>query len=704
MFQSLLFYKVATFINFLLPFLFSCFLLYKANHSFRNKMFAYYCLSVAGWSFFYFLFLNTPEPHWADFLLRTCMIGVLFMPVLYLHFVVVAFDVKAPAALIPISYCISLVFIILAYTDLFALPGDGFLIFPYWALPGPLFHLALLFFILVIFFIYWILIQRIRKGGQKGNQAAFFLIASIIGHVCGLANYFVWYRIPILPVTNIFISFFLLIIIYAIMRYRLMDIRVAITSAGIFFLIYALALGLPFYIFFLGYHLWALLLAIILATVAPFLYSRLRLSVENRILAQEKTCQDILLKAARGLSHHKTPEEVTSFLAQLFYSVIEIKSVAFYLPKGDSFLLKISLGEEGAYEFEIPVRGALAGYLKTMGSFSVDELRHGPQGIRDSFRGLGDGMDIHPASMAIPLFRDGAISGILLLGEKKNGEPFSNRDMTVFNVIADQAAMALENCHFLHLEAERIKEDGARIRREYLDTMVACMAHEIDNPMTVIIGQSGLLREIMGVSGKALPVSLSGEIDTSLGHIHEAAFRVSRIIKRVEEFAKGGSGKSEPTNIYDVLEGYQVIKDLSRARKGEVVYTEEIEPGLPIVQGEKIMLEEILVNLMENAYHAVLRKEGTKHVSLRIFRSEKSFVRLQFNDDGYGIQKETLKKMFEIPVTTKGSAEGTGLGLYRVRQICNVLGARYGAFSDGPGKGATVWVDLKIIEKGEGHA
>ncbi|MBF0122783.1 MAG: GAF domain-containing sensor histidine kinase [Candidatus Omnitrophica bacterium] len=475
-------------------------------------------------------------------------------------------------------------------------------------------------------------------------------------------------------------------------KYRVL---VPLLNVGIFFGVYVLVWGVPIGLYFSGYKMLALFLAIFLSMGAPFLYFYFQKRLEERILLDERTYQDILLKASRGLSRHKTEEAAAGFIIHLFLRIIGLRNVAVYLLDDRVFSLKGIEGEKDVFPEKIPVDSLIVGLLKRSGSAVL--ARHGNKEDVLTVRSCETDEFFRSCSaqLAVALMRDGVIVGIFILGKKINGMPFSDRDLSVLGVIADQTALAIENCRYLRAETERIKEEGSRVRREYLDTMVACMAHEIDNPMTVIIGQAGLLKEILSGSKTEISGHVFQEIDSSLGYMQDAAQRVSKIIKKVEEFAKGGAGKSELTNIYDVLEGYRVIKELSKKMKGDVSYEEHIAVDLPIVLAEKVMLEEVLINFMENAYHAVARNEGRKSVTLRIFSLDSVFVRLEFKDNGYGMSQETLQKVFEVPTTTKGSSEGTGLGLYRVRQICDVLGAHFGVHSDGLNKGACVWIDIR---------
>ena len=127
----------------------------------------------------------------------------------------------------------------------------------------------------------------------KVQQSKYILIAFLFG-LTGAIDYVVKYNIEVYPWG--YISALLLIgtIAYAIVRYRLMDIRVAVASTGIFLVVYFVALGVPFQLYRTGEHFLALVMAVILATVAPFIYSRLKNEAEKEILKGELDYQKAL--------------------------------------------------------------------------------------------------------------------------------------------------------------------------------------------------------------------------------------------------------------------------------------------------------------------------------------------------------------------------------------------------------------------------
>ena len=105
------------------------------------------------------------------------------------------------------------------------------------------------------------------------------------------------------------------------------------------------------------------------------------------------------------------------------------------------------------------------------------------------------------------------------------------------------------------------------------------------------------------------------------------------------------------------------------------------------------------MNLTTNALHAVRYNKGEKRVELKVFKNDDGFIRMEFSDNGYGIPSGMLKDVFLASVTTKGSVEGTGLGLYRIRKIVDTHKGKIRAESEGKGKGARFIVELPICKQ-----
>ena len=363
-------------------------------------------------------------------------------------------------------------------------------------------------------------------------------------------------------------------------------------------------------------------------------------------------------------------------------------------------------------------------YLKKYGGHILyDELKmrnERTEGLGDIHKVTED-MEMLKAQVIFAIRVEDNLLGFLVLGERTDKGIYTKELLSSFDVLCNQAGLAVENAIFHQERCGRIKQEEAQSRRESLDMLVSTMAHEIDNPVSVAVFNLYDARNGLEDCRESKSLDQSGEIEKSLDIVEEALFRVSSIIKAVETYSRGGSKELQKISIYDSLKHYKVLFGMVRKKHKDVEYTESIEEGLPEIMGDHVLVEEILMNFSANAFHAVKSndykkeqgiiqrvKEGraysskedtvdaSQKVSLRVFKTKDNFVRIEFKDNGYGIKDKVKEHIFEVPSTTKGSLEGTGLGLYRVRQICEILSARYGAESFGDWKGAMFYVEIPV--------
>ena len=255
--------------------------------------------------------------------------------------------------------------------------------------------------------------------------------------------------LPIFKIFNfvwlgpIFSVVWLFIIVFAIVKYRLVDVRIGFSNMGIFAGIYILVLGIPFYLYYFKHHFAALLLAILLATIGPFVYSRIRKMAEDKILEEEKRYQDALLQASKALRSVKTQEKIIQLILQLLFKAMRLTHMSIYLKVQDRFILKDWRG--GASGKEVPIDGALIEILKQQGTLIVDELEY--KILKDilSIEMALNNLKEHLVSVVVPIMDEQGFLGLIMLGEKNNHVVFSNRDVFVLNIMADYAAFAMRN-------------------------------------------------------------------------------------------------------------------------------------------------------------------------------------------------------------------------------------------------------------------
>ncbi len=217
----------------------------------------------------------------------------------------------------------------------------------------------------------------------------------------------------------------------------------------------------------------------------------------------------------------------------------------------------------------------------------------------------------------------------------------------------------------------------------------AGVVHEINNPLTSISVYSEYLVK------KAQEEDASPEMVKRLQRIHDSARRIFQFTQQLIAYAK-------PTGEEPTLVGVAEVLNKSLGfcehviRKANVKVKKEFEQDLPPVYGIEGQLEQIFVNLITNACHAMEMKKGG-NLTLMVVKGQEGTLSIEVTDDADGIPPEIVKDIFEPFYTTKKEGEGTGLGLSIVK---NIITNHEGDISvrSTPGEGTTFTVTLYASE------
>lgn len=292
----------------------------------------FFSLAVSLWGFGLYKAYTTVDYHDALFWLRFLNLSAITIPVLFVHFVILFTDsVKKRICEIVFYYgiLIAVVIISLLKPDLFIpnlSPKAGFDFYPN---PGFIYYCFFSIFVFLANYGLYLLFKSMQKASANRRiQARYILLGTTVGFLGGSTTFFPVFNIAIFPFGASFVVLYVFSVTYAVVKYRLMDIRVAISSAGIFLAVYALTLGIPFYFYTKGSHLRSLIFAIVLATGAPVICSRLQRRAAETLLEKERATHDILLKAAQKLTQEKTVESVCQFLMSLLTRVFMVRGAA----------------------------------------------------------------------------------------------------------------------------------------------------------------------------------------------------------------------------------------------------------------------------------------------------------------------------------------------------------------------------------------
>jgi len=201
-----------------------------------NRTFGMFTLCVGAYSLSYVIWLLAKEEQQGLFWIRMVMMGCIPIPTLFLHFVACLLD-KAPekTRAIVVAYSFTAATLLANTTSLVIQNVQQKLAFPFWGNPGPLFHIYTVQFTICAFLAhYWMHRELKTATGNQREQIKYVFVGTLPAFLGGSTNFFLWYDIPIPPVGNIAISFYVAMVAYAILRNQLMDIRIVIKKSLVY--------------------------------------------------------------------------------------------------------------------------------------------------------------------------------------------------------------------------------------------------------------------------------------------------------------------------------------------------------------------------------------------------------------------------------------------------------------------------------------
>ena len=181
--------------------------------------------------------------------------------------------------------------------------------------------------------------------------------------------------------------------------------------------------------------------------------------------------------------------------------------------------------------------------------------------------------------------------------------------------------------------------------------MIAGVAHELNNPLTAILGVTELMRD-------------QTTDETSRRHLdlaHRQARRAAHIVQSLLVFSRPSTPRNTLLHLGDLLQRTLQLHEHS-LRSNKFAWILSARPDLPTVLGDSNQLTQVFLNLIVNAEQAIreIRDQGTLRIRLGVVGDR---VLITFQDDGVGIRRETLPRIFDPFFTTKRPGRGTGLGL-----------------------------------------
>ncbi|WP_165177288.1 PAS domain-containing sensor histidine kinase [Desulfovibrio sp. ZJ369] len=234
-----------------------------------------------------------------------------------------------------------------------------------------------------------------------------------------------------------------------------------------------------------------------------------------------------------------------------------------------------------------------------------------------------------------------------------------------------------------HIDARMLQSS----KMAALGKMAAGVAHEVNNPLMLIQENAGWIRDLLDDESPERMKNYQ-EILESTAKIEQHVVRAKGITQRMLGFGR----RMNPSHMEILLSALadQAVEMLkTEAANRNIAISKEYDPQLPVILSDPAQLEQVFINIIDNAIDAV-GKDGKLTIRTEACGAG---ARITFTDSGPGMDEETLKRIFDPFFTTKKVGEGTGLGLAICYTILEKLGGRI-EVSSRPGEGTSFCITL----------
>ncbi len=258
------------------------------------------------------------------------------------------------------------------------------------------------------------------------------------------------------------------------------------------------------------------------------------------------------------------------------------------------------------------------------------------------------------------------------------GEPAivtTSVELTALRAAQAEAARSREALH----QSEKLTALGA---------LLAGVAHELNNPLSVVVGYSSMLKEI------GCDPAMTARVEK----IHAAAERCARIVRTFLAMARARPPRREPVALGEVVMGALDLAGYG-LRSADVEVEVDLPADLPPVHGDNDQLHQVVVNLVVNAQQALIGRAAPRKLTVRA-RAEAAEVVLEVADNGPGMAPDVASRAFEPFFTTKPQGVGTGVGL----SVCHGIVAAHGGrieLDTARGRGTRFRVRLPLSQGAE---
>lgn len=519
---------------------------------------------------------------------------------------------------------------------------------------------------------------------------------------------------------------------YAILKYRLMDVRVIIRRSAVFtvlvLIITALYAVLSYLLSVSFTQLFGiqsvLLNGVIMAVLVALGFEPLKrwLSeiTDSFLFKAEYKPQEVLGEFSEHLTTTLDLYSIRDFILSGLQKIFKNKFTSLFLLDEEKGAY-VKLGDAGKVVAQLDtidkkLFSKISNHLAEIGKERDIIVREEIKKIYEydgesTMKLLVDQMDKYEVNLIVPLYLRDKLVGILFLGDKKSGDVYSQEDIRVLEIIAGQSAVAIQNAQLFEEQkhfAEHLKKEveaatkelrSANIQLKKLDEakseFISIASHQLRTPLTAIKGYLSMVMQ--GDYGK-MPIKFKAPVD----RVMQSTERIIHLIEDLLNISRIESGRMDfeyaPTDLNALAE--DVFSELMVQAKKKNLQFEYIAPtkSIPKLSLDQNKIREVIMNLTDNA----IKYTPKGFVKMKLERLDDS-VRFSVSDSGRGLEVDEIPLLFQKFSRARGvqlvHTEGTGLGLYIAKNIIEKHNGKIWVESEGKDKGSTFFIQFKIKNK-----
>jgi len=699
------------------------FVLSKNIKSRLNFTFFLHAITITVWLFGTFMmFLNKDNIESAIFWDRFVYLGVVFIPAFMYHFCLALTDRKKNIFLY-FAYFLSIFFFFISQTKYFV---DDLFIYQ-WGVhtKARLFHhLFLVYFSSYV--IWWFIavysyFQKVVSAIER-QKIKYFFIAFILLFTIGPLAYLPAYGIGIYPFAYVSGLIFVIILAYAILRYRLMDIKLVLRKGSIFILSIISIIGIAVFLQYLFFDIFyiptkpsaiiTLLLCLALYRYIEKYFSKI---ANKYFFTSLYDPNEIIKSLTDGLSSTIESEKIYKTISAGINKSLHPKYLAVLIFNNNTKKFNVGYAENINLEKSLieSCSSSIRVFTKNSSPLVTEELER--QNI-PGYRKLAKRLSACKIAVAIPLKAKNDLIGLIILGDKETKDIYSKEDLEMLRIIGRQAVMAIEN-GLLYNEVmnfniglkDKIKKATERLNVANIDLQkanielkkldqtksefISIASHQLRTPLTAIKGYGSMLLD--GDFGELK----DGKQIEAVRKMFISNNRLINLVENLLNISRIESGRLKfdfkPDSLTQLArEVYENLKQNAEDR-GLYLKFEEPKEELPQVNMDAEKIRQIVINFIDNAIKYT--KEGG--ITVSVFKKDNN-LECCVADTGMGVNKEEQAKLFKKFARGKDAflvnTEGIGLGLYVAQMMIQSHKGNIWVESDGDNKGSKFCFSLPL--------